>query len=744
MDPQDLQNPNHLSDPDSVLTEGEDSAFARPGQSTGGVETDSLVHARQKSAGEAVAEGSDHAQEDTNVATRSQDAIVKEESQNARDNLQTQSQPQPQPVAKAESKITKAASTVSSTEDERTIRIRRALEYRKDLLDRIKRGRSAAQSSLDAFYQKSPGLKGESSGQEIKGFQNMTKEANAIARKQNRIDFDSEKRTVSLRRGSSVGKRMNSAIASLVPSSAAAAAATMAAQSAEEMSISTTSAANASSTLYTHRPLPKSNAAPLSRAVSLATGLTALTIPNSMQSAAAISSANKKVASPVNTHNPSVPAATRAPSIKSNKAANPLSRTMSTASGLTQSALSLPAQPAASMPAPRVVQPPVIFPEAIALRERRNALQDKLFAILKDRPEYAQSQQQSRKSGQIKRESPKLEKGRILDAPELCARLPNRRQTHWDYLLEEMRWMAADFHEERKWKESTKSHLAEEVMKKQVSKMTTVVSKNVDSQVNSMSNHAAASSGDEKTAEPSTPLLKPAITDKKEESGSTYTDPSDVDVSAARSVSRRLVSELQRGTTLVPLRKVPGAATHTDSKKDDSENANKVEETPAIPDSELQPEAQDSNGSTNASNDVETKQDAAESMAVDDAVAIDDADAQAKLAKETKAARFAEINERLQDLLEKADSSGPKSMRNSAKASAKSSLESKLTFEQSSTVHRVEDCWTRLGSGAVLVGPHASGKTFSVCALLWTHRHAGVHLLMCAQASMVSGQMMVG
>lgn len=33
-----------------------------------------------------------------------------------------------------------------------------------------------------------------------------------------------------------------------------------------------------------------------------------------------------------------------------------------------------------------------------------------------------------------------------------ASRLPLRRKTHWDYLLEEMRWSATDFIEERKWK----------------------------------------------------------------------------------------------------------------------------------------------------------------------------------------------------------------------------------------------------------------------------------------------------
>lgn len=29
---------------------------------------------------------------------------------------------------------------------------------------------------------------------------------------------------------------------------------------------------------------------------------------------------------------------------------------------------------------------------------------------------------------------------------------PSRPKSHWDYLLEEMQWMAADFAQERMWK----------------------------------------------------------------------------------------------------------------------------------------------------------------------------------------------------------------------------------------------------------------------------------------------------
>jgi SNF2 family DNA or RNA helicase len=44
--------------------------------------------------------------------------------------------------------------------------------------------------------------------------------------------------------------------------------------------------------------------------------------------------------------------------------------------------------------------------------------------------------------------------------PLYCMMLPKREKTHWDYLLEEMKWLANDFHEERKWKYCAAEQLA--------------------------------------------------------------------------------------------------------------------------------------------------------------------------------------------------------------------------------------------------------------------------------------------
>ena len=42
-----------------------------------------------------------------------------------------------------------------------------------------------------------------------------------------------------------------------------------------------------------------------------------------------------------------------------------------------------------------------------------------------------------------------------LNGPSQPSKLPRRRKVQWDYVLEEMRWLASDFIEERKWKLSS-------------------------------------------------------------------------------------------------------------------------------------------------------------------------------------------------------------------------------------------------------------------------------------------------
>ena len=53
---------------------------------------------------------------------------------------------------------------------------------------------------------------------------------------------------------------------------------------------------------------------------------------------------------------------------------------------------------------------------------------------------------------------------------------PPRKKTHWDYLLQEMEWMANDFRHERKWKMANAKKVVGAVMKYHKSKATQIQS----------------------------------------------------------------------------------------------------------------------------------------------------------------------------------------------------------------------------------------------------------------------------
>ena len=130
---------------------------------------------------------------------------------------------------------------IGSDQEEATSRenqIRLLLEHRKILLTRLRQGKAAAQRRLDELLAIDPSRQNETQEQEIASFREKTRTATSIARKAHRADTagaadGSEKRTsLSLRRGASVGKRMNAALTTLAPGSASAATASHAATAA--------------------------------------------------------------------------------------------------------------------------------------------------------------------------------------------------------------------------------------------------------------------------------------------------------------------------------------------------------------------------------------------------------------------------------------------------------------------------------------------------------------------------------
>eukprot|EP00977_Amphora_coffeiformis_P005970 scaffold1271_cov167-Amphora_coffeaeformis.AAC.5 len=303
-------------------------------------------------------------------------------------------------------------------------RIQTILSHRKLLLTRLQQGRKVVKQRLEAAYKKNPASKEQNDEQEIIAFQLLAKEATSLARKTKLADVElpGEKRTsLSLRRGSTVGKKMNAALSSLAPGA-------------------TSIAAAAAAAAVAAAPQPPPVAAPPA--------------PKPVPSAAP---AVKTASSSISASSAPIPQAPPSVSISLPKK-GPLSKT---ASKVSRPATSPRPSPAPGVPPPfshtnllgtpsRVPQPITNVPDCILLREKRRTIRNKLSALAPLEIELSSSMRDKSKKS-------------INELRRAKQSLPPRRKTHWDYLLEEMRWMATDFKQERNWKVSAARSLSQDL-----------------------------------------------------------------------------------------------------------------------------------------------------------------------------------------------------------------------------------------------------------------------------------------
>lgn len=125
---------------------------------------------------------------------------------------------------------------------------------------------------------------------------------------------------------------------------------------------------------------------------------------------------------------------------------------------------------------PRRPPPRTICPETTVLRDKRDDLRQKLMAFAQarkpqeevPRPQVAERRRSSMSVASarppaLSRVDHSLHRD-FLTGSEPPPHLPSRRRTHWDTLLQEMRWLATDFREERKWKHSSAKLLGDELL----------------------------------------------------------------------------------------------------------------------------------------------------------------------------------------------------------------------------------------------------------------------------------------
>lgn len=622
-----------------------------------------------------------------------------------------------------------ASSDPAAYSASREQRIRDLLRHRKLLLERVQQGKSAAQQRLDQLKKEEPDFQNETGEEERARFLAKAREIGSQARKHSRgADGDgTEKRTsVSLRRGSSVGKRMNAALSSLAPGSAAAAAAVgvqgnispdLIAQGATAPVVSASGPlgltqstsllpnASASSSMVAKSAVQRSASVPAA-----ALGQVSETTQTKK---AGIHSASVGLGRPGGQKSLGRQMSSAQLPTAANRLVSQQQQQLQQPNHLKPGS---PQRPAALMvhsnilgiPMRRPVPPVVAVPEAVALRERKQMLESKLLAITKNRAMSDPSQPPlTRHSHHFARQG--------AAAP---SRLPKRRKTHWDNLLEEMRWMATDFIEERKWKMDATQSLSKAIRLDAENRLLSAVqSKSTSDDTNREENQGEdqINIADSSPGEPVAPTKK-AGKGKHVSSDLKQFDESEVvnrekDQMLARGVA-------QRAATIVG-----------DFWKSSLDNAEEMRNDPTTDGDENQKASDDKqeSGEPTQATDTPEKVEQEGSEKVSSAKSISDA---IHKDREKRHREYAEITKKFEEQL-----SGIQSIRE--KGSKMKSFGVDLLPEQASGVWFTEEIWKKNEVGSLVAGPSSSGKTFAICSILWKNRSNGPQLVVCSPSSFV-------
>jgi len=572
-------------------------------------------------------------------------------------------------------------STEDPDPDSRSSKIRALITHRTILLSRIRLCRNAAEKRLSVTKANET-----SDEQEIQTHLHMSRLASQAARKARGDDAPtSEKRTsLSLRRGSGVGKRMNAALSSLAPGSG------MAMNAASTVPVSEIDSVSPEKTFLSKPPIvgvitPAANPAEVrsSDPVSAAQSVP----PPSGPKAATQALQRQNSATALN--RPS-----SGKSLKSNAAPTFIPRT---------------GPPAKDLVKPRIPQSRTVFSEAMMLRKRREAVEGKLRAVLQQQRTQQRITENSLKVRQIHSD---------VAGPPRRSELPNRRRTHWDRLLREMNWMAVDFIEERKWKTSTGRTLSlalrssDFVLAKQSVKTSAVEPATIAETEDVGVQH----NGGKRKYSPN-PLEEPR-----------YVMPSIEELRQAKKVSSlisAMVSELalamneSQNTT-----NVETSATNAERSNGDALDRYKKARIKLLDDTNLMPS--ESNIDAVALSSPESDHQHGDKASEDHIVNGHKPD--------TNEIPFPVISERLQSLgrlKRKKETLSLKEFSHATKSKGFS-----LSEDQLKIVEFVDQAWgSSIGAG--LSGMPTSGKTVATCSVLWMNRGRGPQLVVCPAASSV-------
>lgn len=638
------------------------------------------------------------------------------------------------------------SSVLDTTGDGRESRIRGFIAHRSLLLERIRICRSAAEKRLgETIIDKIPGERGSkptgtekamTDDEEIAAFREMTKQA-SLAAKKSRPEGEgtAEKRTsLSLRRGSGVGKKMNAALSSLAPGS------------------NTFANADFQSTHHIHATnLPPGKLAiPKPAPSQILSGGQTLTGAMHQQQTAPLNKTIQTSPAPKILYNTKQPIPSiqemknRVPNQKNQKSAtNTTARPSVTRAEPTSAPLHFGAN-ASVPPINRLAQTKVNCPEAVHLREKRDGIQLKLKALLERQNKRGINGTESAET--LHRTSLPASKKNKKEISRLMAlgsqpppQLPRRRKTHWDSLLQEMRWMATDFIEERKWKMSSARTIASAIPAPGLVSVILPVSRNVETKLDSdaklgISSDFKESTIDtpEETGEAAAPSSKKSTKKARLVEQRQYVLPSIEDLKSARKVGQIvsvMISELGAATTDAGSIGIedgfPSEALERYLKNRSTILNERSSDTLA---SQQHPEE---------SGEASDKTEEEPQVKVGIETAGEDSNTE-KMDEITEDPTFESVSEQINRLCKFNGRSRnklfPKDLVNALEAEKLN-----LSGEQKDCVDFVEKLWGGTPSvGSVLIGPGTSGKTIATCSLLWKHRSKGPQMVICPPTSVVS------
>jgi hypothetical protein len=679
---------------------------------------------------------------------------------------------EPAPSAASAPKMedaSKAGDASKSAGDSRESRIQGLIAHRKILLDRIRLTRRACEERLEATKLQGPVVgdskppvdkgaapKEMTDDEEIEAHNEMARLASQAAKKsrQEAEGIQGEKRTsLSLRRGASVGKKMNAALSSLAPGASAH-------QTSDVPAAQPQHVASAPPPKMSPKNAPVSAMLPKPPA---AGGIPAPVRPMVIPHPQMVATKSIKHMSPPPMYQPNSKQMSaganiqkqRAPNLKIMKAAPNLNHKMSSVARPESATLPLHAGTnPATLPPNRLAQK-VHFPEAVALREKRSKIQAKLAKLLErqgiiDPTAEESSTDRVSSSTAVATANPTQKqlppKVPANWEPKDPALLPKRRKTHWDYVMQEMAWMATDFIEERKWKLSSARTIGLAIRTPGIAVMAPPGSrtaepsreKNGTTDMPSDFKECKMEVEDETARKKvDAPVAKPSSVKAESQDSSRYIAPTMEDGNSARKVARIvccMVSELISATL------DSGAITRSDQSHKEA-----LERYLQLRRKLITDKSGASLASITETDKKEHEKEAAEKTEAavlengveqnGDQMEVEPAEGKNEVVEEKS---FESITEYIEKSLHERAEGKSKSAK-SERPKVFDSEGLRLSSGQKDAIEFVEELWEREHSpGAILSGTAVSGKTIATCSILWKQRSNGPQLLVCPPARLVS------